>query len=104
MPNSQGPFHLCPDMFRYGDNEQASPTGIAIEIDAGLEGDVPVTKVNAFEHLLGAQGFILFVDVAEGTVGAGGLQGLIVQDFGDDEGFDLSIAKDEAYFLPNCKL
>ncbi len=93
----------CEFAFGYGDHEQASPTQFTVFFDAGLEGDMTVAEINLFEHAFCRKGFIL-VEVAEGTVGACGLECLVVQNFCNNKVFCASITIDQADFLTDCKL
>ena len=89
--------------FRDGDHEQSPPALIAFRLDAGLEGDVSLSEVNPFEHLLGGENFIPG-KAAEGTVGAGGLQCLIVQDFRNNEGFHTAVTVHQTDLLTDFEL
>jgi hypothetical protein len=63
-----------------------------------------VTQVNPLEHLLGGQSFLRFILIAEGTVGAGWLERLLVENLRNHKRFDFAVPIDEPHLLSNEKI
>jgi len=85
--------------WRHRDDEQPTPAGIPICIDAGLEGEMAVAEISTPEHLVGRNGFVNVVEAAEGAIRACRQHGLVTQDIGNHKGLDFSITVNEVNLL-----